>query len=211
VDRPHALILLVAACSAETTETRPSHAGTLATLVISAPGDTGEGFHDVQRAVDGVRGGGQYAGGMDVFSLGDDDELVLGFEEPVPDGEGFDLAVFENPFDVRGGDGRFVDPAVVEVSADCEAFVAFPATYAGVDYEDDPALWSGFAGIEPVLLHEEENPVDALSDEAGGDRFDLAEVGLDEVACVRITSGVAWGFPADPVSDGPDIDGVYGR
>lgn len=210
MDRPPALILVLAACSGETDD-EPRHAGVLATLVISAPGDTGEGFHDAQRAVNGVRGAGRYAGGTDVFSLGDDDELVLGFEEPVPDGPGFDLAVFENPFDVRGGDGRFVDPAVVEVSADCEAFVAFPATYDGEDYEDDPSLWSGFAGVGPVLLHEEEHPVDALSDEAGGDRFDLAEVGLAEVACVRITSGVAWGFPADPVSDGPDIDGVYGR
>ena len=104
----------------------------------------------------------------------------------------------------------FMDLVVVELSADCDAFVEVPHDGPG-EWSTDPADWPGFAGVEPVLLHEEDLPVDPLSDGAGGDRFDLAELGLAEVSCVRLTSAVAEGFPADPVSDGPDVDGVYGR
>jgi hypothetical protein len=220
VDRPHALIgLLAIGC------VPPEGAGeelaTRATLVVDAP-TAGEGpFADPELAVNGVRGEGPDAGGLDVFSLGlgVDEGLTLGFAEPVVPGEGPDLAVFENPFDIAGG-GRFFDPVVVEVSADCEAFVAFPWSYAGGEWDADPAAWEGVAGLSPVLLHEEDNPVDPLSAEAGGDRFDVDDLGEEapaEIACVRLTSASAYldpsgePFPHDPVANGPDIDGVYGR
>jgi hypothetical protein len=191
--------------------------------VIEAPGATGRGFRDVDLAVNGVRGGGTYAGGLDVFSLGlepgVDDVLVLGFDgAAVADVDGPDLAVFENAFEIEGG-GSFLDPVVVEVSADCERWVAFPHTYAGETYVPDPSLWVGFAGITPVLLHEEDNPVDPLGDDAGGDRFDLAELDPDDpvaaevlddgALCLRLRSAQLEGYPADPISDGGDIDGVY--
>lgn len=209
MDRPHALIAGVLVACAPASERTAAHPGTLATGVVSATGATGEGFHDATRAVNGVRGAGAQAGSTDVFSIPPDGELVLSFDEPIPDGEGPDLAVFENPFDVDGG-GRFMDPAVVEASDDCEGFVAFP--FEGPEaWSADPSDWSGFAGITPVLLHEEEHPVDPFGEEAGGDVFDLGDVGLDEVVCVRVTAATAWGFPADPISDGPDVDGVYGR
>jgi hypothetical protein len=221
VDRPHALIVLaVIGCGEERTLPEPSG---LATEIVSAPGATGVGFFDAALAVNGVRGGGTWQGGLDVFSVGVEDELVLGFVDPVLDVDGPDVAVFENPFDVRSG-GRFFDPVVVEGSADCEAFVAFPF---GLDGDpSDPAAWSGFAGLTPVLLHEEDNRVDPLSEDAGGDRFDLvdlpagepvtAAILADGLACVRLTSASAWTepatglpYPADPASNGPDIDGVY--
>ncbi len=156
--------------------------------------------------------------------------LVLGFDGGrVPDVEGPDLAVFENPFDVQGSPGRFIDPVVVEVSADCSAFVALPHARITDDPDapaDDPTQWTGFAGIEPVYLHAEDNPVDPFSDDAGGDRLDLAtldptdpvaaEVLADGALCVRLSSAVLWidpqtgaPFPAHPASNGADIDGVY--
>jgi hypothetical protein len=216
------VILLLAACDAEEiADDGPA----LATEVIAAPGATGEGFGDAQRAVNGVRGGGRWAGGTDVFSLGldagIDDSIVLGFAEDrtAIDVDGPDLAVFENAFEVEGG-GFFLDPVIVEVSADCDVWVAFPYTYTAPDptvYEPDPTLWVGFAGLGPVLLHEETNAVDPLSEEAGGDRFDLADldpadphttdVHATGARCVRLRS--ASEYPTDPIANGADIDGVY--
>ncbi len=200
----------------------------LLTEVVSAPGDTGEGFGDVSRATNGVRGGGATAGSLDVFTVGP--ELVLGTgDRPIFDAPGVDLVVFENPFDETSGDGRFMDPAVVEVSADGVDFVAFDHVYdGGPDYLDDPAAWTGFAGIAPVLLNEDSHPLPPLSEGAGGDRFDLADLPAgDPVAddvrrngavAVRVTAATAWTdpstgapFPADPISNGPDVDGIWAR
>jgi hypothetical protein len=233
VDQPRAVaLLLLAACDEEVDG---GGGAALATEIVEAPGATGEGPRDAQRAVNGVRGAGQFAGNTnDVFSLGlevgADDVIVLGFgnDAAAIDVEGPDLAIFENAFEVESG-GYFLDPIVVEVSADCETFVAFPHVYEAPDptvYEPDPALWIGFAGLGPVLLHEEDNPVDPLSEEAGGDRFDLADldasdpVAADVLAtgarCVRLRSAAvivdpATGepYPRDPISNGADIDGVY--
>lgn len=229
MDQPHPLILLALVACAEPVSGPAGRP--LADLVVDAPGHTGEGLRDAARVVNGVRGGGRWQGGTDVFSLGLDpgeDTVVLGFSGGAAvDVEGPDLAVFENPFEVRGG-GWFVDPVVVEVSADCEAFVAFPHHREGdpAAWDPDPATWPGFAGLGPVLLHEEEHPVDPLSPEAGGDRFDLADldpadpaaaaVRAEGAACVRLTSAAARVdpetgllFPKDPISDGADLDGVY--
>lgn len=239
MDRAHALILLLAGCVAEPDgpgrpdDTASPGPPAWAREVVSAPGHTGFGTRDVARAVNGARGGGQHQGSLDVFSLGlepgVDDELILGWEgRRVLDGPGPDLAVFENAFEVKGG-GWYIDPVVVEVSADGETWVAFPHDYTADDpaaWHPDPALWSGFAGLTPVHLHEDEHPVDPFGDEAGGDRFDLADLPGDDgeavraagVVAVRLTSAAARvdpdtgePFPRDPVADGADIDAVYGR
>jgi hypothetical protein len=221
--KPLVSALLLAGCAAELD---PSSARLLEE-VVSAPGDTGAGFRDVGRAVNGVRGGGWTAGSLDVFTV--TSELVLGTDGvPVLDGPGPELVVFENPF-VIGSGGVFVEPAVVEVSADCEAFAAFPHTYHGGDqFLREPAAWDGFAGLTPVALHAEERPLDPLSAEAGGDAFDLGDLDPGDAAaedvlangflCVRITPATAWTSPAtgapypeDPVANGPDIDGVWVR
>lgn len=225
MDRSHAVICVVAGCAGADVEDGPT--SVLATEVVSAPGATGTGFFDVDLAVNGVRGAGQWQGGLDVYSVAMDDELVLGFVDPVFDTDGPDLAVFENPFDVRSG-GRFFDPVVVEGSPDCERFVAFPVVYDGDPsvWTADPGEWHGFAGVGPVLLNEDDHPVDPLSDEAGGDRFDLLDLDPDDpvaveilddgLLCVRLTAATRWTepasglpYPADPISNGPDIDGVY--
>lgn len=221
MDRSHAVILgLLWGCSGG--QPPSLETAQLAATVISAPRDTGQGFRDVQRAINGVRGGGATQGSLDVYSLSlqPDDELVLAFDAPVLDGEGPDLVVFENAFEVASGEGRYMDPVVVEVSADGEDFVAFPHSYGLTDYSSEPSDWVGFAGITPVLLHEEDHPVDPLSPEAGGDAFDLSllEPPLDEIRFVRLTAAATWldpetgvTFPVERVSNGPDIDGVYAR
>ena len=76
-----------------------------------------------------------------------------------------------------------------------------------------------------MVLHEELRPHDPFDPAAGGDLFDLADlpptpatdaIRAEGVAYIRLgapgtnpDSGEA--FPRDPVSNGPDIDGVYAR
>lgn len=200
----------------------------LADGVVAAPPGL-----DASGAVDGVRGGGERAGSTDVASLGIeagvDDAIVLAWSgRRVVDGPGADFVVFENAF--RYGDfGYFMDPVIVELSADGETWVTWPHDYLGAagEYCADPAAWSGFAGLAPVGLHAEHNPVDPFAAAAGGDRFDLAalpdsgeagRVRREGFVQVRLTSAAARvdpdtgrAFVRDSVSDGADIDGVAAR
>jgi hypothetical protein len=208
-----------------------------ASEVVDAPGDTGEGFGDANNAVNGVRGGGAAAGGTDVFSLGYEqgvnNYVVLGFGQArFHDGPGRDLAVFENAFEYAGDAGNFMDHVIVEVSADGQSWVALPHDYVNEDesvYSTDPADWPGFAGVTPVLLHEESNPVDPFDPVlAGGDHFDLAELPADDPAAadvlseggayVKLTTAPSRTNPdtqqpyvREAISNGADIDGVYVR
>ena len=200
--------------------------------VVEAPGATGVDFGDPERAVNGVRGGGAEAGGTDVFSLGIepgvDSELVLRWSERlVLNGPGVDFVVFENAFE--SGGGVFMDLATVEVSRDGVAWVAFEHDYVADDetgWSNDPADWSGFAGRSPVLLHDEDNPVDPVDPAvAGGDGFDLDDLPADAEADLIRTEGFVYlrltsapavlnpdtgePFVRDPISNGADIDGVY--
>lgn len=57
-----------------------------------------------------------------VVSLGDGGAATLTFDIPISNGDGYDLAVFENSFD-----DYFLELAFVEISSDGENFVRFPA------------------------------------------------------------------------------------
>ena len=202
-----------------------------ASHVAAAPARSADAPDDPYRAVNGVRGAGASAGSLDVYSLGLevhlDAWLVLDFDgDAAWDVPGPDLVVFENPFDHPAG--RFFDPMTVEVSHDGVNWVAFDHDLVGGDetqWEADPTRWQGFAGLTPVLLHEEHNPVDPFSVAAGGDAFDFADLPdvplrqtlLDfGVRYVRLTTAAALinpdtqaPYPADPISNGADVDGVY--
>ncbi|MCA9706779.1 MAG: cell surface protein [Myxococcales bacterium] len=147
------------------------------------------------------QGGGERMGGTHVASLGCGGSITLHFSDPWPiDGEGPDLVVFENAF--IAGSSTFVEPAQVLVSEDGEAWYAFPCDPSAEDPE-------GCAGLSPVL------DVDAAADPraAGGDAFDLADVGLEEARYLRLVDrtfehyqtrtwceGAAGGFDLDAVA-----------
>jgi hypothetical protein len=218
--------LLVLFCACSSTVEDESRA---ADLVVEAPAHTGRGFFDRDNAVNGVRGAGDGMGGSDVFSLGDepgvDDYLVLSWSGArIGDGPGADFVVFENAFQVAMTTNRFIEAAIVEVSVDGTEWIAMPHDYTAPDetmYSADPLHWQGFAGVTPVHYHVDENPVDPFSDEAGGDRFDLAELGdraQGGIAFVRILNAstrenpdTGAPYPHDRVATGPDIDGVIAR
>lgn len=205
-------------------------------VVVDAPGATGEGFGDPARATNGVRGAGPTQGSFDVYSLdyATRPHLVLGVAggRVVRNGEGADLVVFENAFRSGEGEGHFMDPIVVAVSRDGTTFVDLPHQYLAPDpseYSTDPDHWQGFAGITPVLLHEEDAPADPFDPiAAGGDAFDLDALPLDggeaeairgegfryvrlTSAAIEIDPRTGARHPRDPVSTGADVDGVYVR
>jgi hypothetical protein len=128
-------------------------------------------------------GAGTMSGSLDVLTLGLGGTITLGFGQNacILDLEGDDLTVLENVFFVAGdGSDRFIETARVAVSQDGEEFYTFPTS---VDDElplGDPDRYQGFAGVEAVMPGDQ-------PDEVGGDRFDLAEVGLEWVRYVRVT------------------------
>ncbi len=223
--------------TAETAAT-PDPTPVAATTVVDAPGNTGTGFADANRAVNGVRGAGLHAGSMDVFSLGYQEGvnnyLVLSWGGAmVRNGPGVDFVVFENGFEVGSGSGTFfMDLMVVLLSRDGITWVAFPHDYLADDetvYVANPELWSGFAGRFPVKYNVDTNPVDPFDhDAAGGDPFDLDRMPLDggEAQAIReggfryiklvaaptvVNPDTGAPFVRDPMSNGADIDGVIGR
>jgi len=133
-------------------------------------------------------GAGLTEGSTDVVSLGNGGEITLGFTGTVIcDGPGPDFIVFENAFHAGGPTGPvFIEAGIVAVSQDGVTFREFPY---------DPRTFSGLAGKTPVLSNPENgiDPTDPTV--AGGDAFDLAQLGLKWAAYVRITDG------GDAISD----------
>ncbi|MCS6857738.1 MAG: LIC_13355 family lipoprotein [Sandaracinaceae bacterium] len=214
----------------------PSPQPILADTVIEAPGaNPSQRFGDPMLAINGVRGGGLHAGSTDVYSLDYNERthITLAFDggrRAIFDGPGADLVVFENAFQIQNSDRFFMDPVIVEVSSDGINFRAFPHEYRpqpGVEYDPRPEAWIGFAGTLPVLLHAENNPLDPFDPVAGGNAFDLADLGRDPEAqellekgiryvrltsaAIRINPQTGRPYPRDPLSNGADIDGVFAR
>ena len=122
------------------------------------------------------QGLGPNQGSVDVVSLGHGGRIVASFDNnAVVDGEGDDLVIFENAFVT--GQSVFTELAFVEVSADGREWVEFPY---------DASTGKGLAGRTPVMSNAI-NGRDPLDEASGGDRFDLADVGLEFVRYVRIT------------------------
>ena len=156
-----------------------------ATEVVSAQFGPGQSYGQdaMPDAVLGPpRGGGEHSGSLDVVSLGDGGEIVVGFGPAlIVDGPGPDFVVFENAFTPVGSPGLvFAELASVEVSADGSHFVAFPCTAD----DAEPPPYGACAGWHSVLLDGHDGPFDPST--AGGDAFDLADVDLSEVRFVRV-------------------------
>jgi hypothetical protein len=134
-------------------------------------------------------GKGPDAGSEDVLTLGAGGQIILEFtDRELVDGEGVDLLVFENPFP------GWVEPGIVGVSQDGKTWS---------EWTCDPESYASCAGVEAVLSHPD-NCIDAtVPEEAGGDGFDLAELGMVRARFVRIrdagTSGPG-GFDLDAIA-----------
>ncbi len=171
--------------------------------VLGAPGGT---FDVLSLGYD--RAVADALGGMVTVGLGDPGDPLL--RSCIVDGEGDDLAVYENAFPwvdpVTAISGTANEVAMVEVSRDnIDWFTFTPLIDAGKDLIE-PARYTHLAGVTPTA--------------EGGDRFDLgaliAEHGLpgDFQACyVRLSDGgTRWEDYGNTQSDlydsGADIDAV---
>lgn len=138
------------------------------------------------RVLGGPRGGGCCEGSLDVTSLGEGGFVELGFDSSIVDGPGTDFLVFENAFVPAGSapDSVFAEVGTVSVSQDGQTFHAFPCVESSYPF-------GSCAGQTPVLADVGANgqtAFDAAS--AGGDAFDLAELGLTWARYVRIEDRV---------------------
>jgi hypothetical protein len=147
------------------------------------------------------KGGGAGQGGTDVLSLGIGGEIVLDLGScRLIDGPGYDFIVFENAFLIGGKPSSpFKELGIVSVSNDGINFLEFHCHNASYPYD-------GCAGWSPVYSHPNNDisPFDANT--AGGDAFDLSDLGVTEARYIKIRdlegfgAGGAAGFDLDAVS-----------
>ncbi len=176
-----------------------------------------------------------YQGSFTVASLGFDGGVVLAFDDAVlEDRPGPDFIVFENaffrlPLPQRAADDSavFAEPAIVEVSIDgvqwhpfsydAQALADVPQDQPDgtIDRELRERL-RGLAGITPTFTGNWTVPDDPVVFDpagvggisgAGGDAFDLAELGLPQARYVRITDAGTRVGPAGS-AEGFDLDAV---
>lgn len=140
---------------------------------------------------------GDGGGSLDVLSLGLAGEIVVSFDDlGLVDGAGPDLLVFENAF------VGWYEPGVVAASDDGVSWSEWPC-----DATDAGGLYPGCAGVAVVHANSE-NGVDATDPgAAGGDAFDLAEIGLTQARFVRVRdaglgdgAGTSAGFDLDAMA-----------
>lgn len=193
-------LALGAACAGAPDDDAPSP---FAVAVISFEPGPGAGFG--QDAMPDIvlgppDGGFTSQASTDVVSLGRGGVIVLEMGTEFFDGDGLDLLVFENPFEIAGtsGGGVFSEPGEVAVSDDGEAWKSFAC-----DPGAEPP--NGCAGYGPVLAGSKNDLDPTDPDVAGGDGFDLADLGLERARFVRITDR---GEGASAPTAGFDLDAV---
>lgn len=164
-------------------------------VVRFEPGEgAGFGQDGYPEVVLGSPEGGGEQGSLDVLSLGREGLIVLAFDDiGLVDGEGPDLLVFENPFP------GWSEPGIVSASEDGETWASWPCDPSAEGYP-------GCAGVGLVWATSE-NGVDPTDPEAaGGDAFDLAELGLARARFVAIQDAGLSSY--DGVSGGFDLDAI---
>jgi hypothetical protein len=179
----------------------PSRFATKVESFTAGPGPN-FGQADLPQVVLGPpKGAGAVNGSLDVATLGNGGSITLGLApSSIVDRPGPDFIVFENSF-YAGGDPEapFAELATVEVSQDGEHFTAFSCTATEPPY-------GTCAGWHPVYANSDQNEIDATDPElAGGDAFDLAELGMARASYVRITdrqdlTGLNGAFDLDALS-----------
>jgi hypothetical protein len=129
------------------------------------------------------KGAGERNGSTDVVSLGNGGTVTVAFEgNGIADEPGPDFIVFENAF-WAGGDAEqpFAELGTVAVSDDGVTWHEFPCTATQAPY-------GHCSGWRPVYANPDENALDPLDPAvAGGDPYDLSDIGVDRARFVRIT------------------------
>ena len=117
---------------------------------------------------------GSYDG--DVVSLGDGGSIIISFDEPILNREGYDFATFENGFQV--GFSYYLELAHVEVSKDGKEFKRFPSE----SLTDTSYQTNNFSYTDPYQLYNFAGKHQAPY----GTLFDLDELGFDTINYVKL-------------------------
>jgi hypothetical protein len=88
-----------------------------------------------------------------LVTLGSNGTLTLSFADPLENLAGADLRIWENPLVLPEFGGNYIDLGFVEVSSNATDFARFPTLSLVSDPVGqfdlvDPALYSGFAGVD---------------------------------------------------------------
>ena len=143
-------------------------------------------------------GGSGGAGSTHVLTLGELGSILLEMTDlEIIDGPGPDLIVFENPFPAWRETGR------VEASLDGVDWYAWPCFP-----EDVEGDFPGCAGKASVYASSDflVDPTDPES--AGGDAFDLADLGLPAARYIRVTDSGHNAFGYGGTTGGFDLDAI---
>jgi hypothetical protein len=188
-------------------------------VVSFDPGEcAGFGASSMPAIVEGPPvGGGSGRGSTDVVSLGGGGSIVVSFApNAIVDGPGPDFIVFENPFWVSGNSNDvYAEPGEVSVSDDGVTWQVFPCTPT-----PDPQSSLG-TGVEPpygqcagwhVVFSSPTNGISPVDPSvAGGDAFDLADLGVTHARYVRIVDKTLELCPEAgprPDDNGFDLDAI---
>jgi hypothetical protein len=175
---------------------------TIACVEAFTPGEAaGFGMDELPDIIYGEpKGGGISMGGTDVLSLGAGGEITVGFGgNSIVDGPGADFILFENAFYVGGDPAKpWKELGEVSVSEDGEEFIAFPCASETYPFE-------GCAGWHAVIAGPGSGVSSFDPEEAGGDPFDLATIGLGAARFVRVKDLATWG---QAPSAGFDLDAI---
>jgi len=190
-----------------------------AVMSFARTGCTGFGVSSMPGVVEGPPvGGGTGHGSTDVVSFGSGGSIVVSFTpNAIVDGPGPDFIVFENPFWIGGSSSNvYAEPGEVSVSDDGVTWTTFPCTPT-----IDPAASDGTGTAPPygqcagwrVVYSSPQNGISPLDPAvAGGDAFDLADIGVTHARYVRIVDRTAEACPDAgtnlPNKNGFDLDAV---
>jgi hypothetical protein len=179
---------------------------------------TGFGASSLPGIVEGPPvGGGTAHGSTDVVSLGSGGSIVVSFApNAIVDGPGDDFIVFENPFWVGGNASDiYAEPGEVSVSDDGVHWTAFPCnptpdTQSAYGMGVAPP-YGQCAGWHVVYSTPQDgvSPFDPTT--AGGDAFDLADIGVTRAQYVRIVDKTNEDCPESgggPDTNGFDLDAI---
>jgi hypothetical protein len=179
------------------------------TKVVSfTPGDcAGFGAGEMPGIISGPpAGAGDEKGSLDVVSLGIGGELVVSFEpNAIVDGPGPDFIVFENAFFAAGNpNAPSADPGEVSVSEDGTTWKIYECMPGAA------APYGKCAGWHPVYSAPGNgiSPIDPKT--AGGEAYDLSELGITRARFVRIrdkSTATCEGQPK-PQNLGFDLDSI---
>lgn len=148
------------------------------------------------------KGAGACKGSLDAVSLGDSGEIIVEMGMTIVDGPGPDFIVFENAF-IAGCQGDesqvYAEPGEVSVSEDGESWHVFPCMETSFPYGQCAGWRAVFSNPDNDI-----SPLDI--DKAGGDAFDLADIGIERARFVRIRD--MGSQKGGPPSAGFDLDAI---